>query len=516
MSEPNRSLRQANGTAVDRSIRRGGVIRRSLSLAIAVAITIPLLRVNAADSNSSSGLSKSTPAKPGVSASDDWPWFLGPAGTGITRDAGLAAHWPQSGPSVVWSKAIGKGYSAPSVRGGRLVVHHRQGTAEIIECLRAVTGEPIWKVSTPSDFSDPYGYNNGPRCTPLLTESRCYTFGAKGRLLCIDLETGKRIWERETAKDFQVPQHFFGVGATPILEGNLLIVLVGGQPNSGVVAFNAATGETVWQSVGKATWDGALTGWTSPRSYQWTGDEMVVSYSSPIAATIHGKRHVLCLTRQGLVSLDPKDGHVNFKCWFCSRDYESVNAARPVVIDDKVLLSAAYRVGSLLLQVDPSGQDYKVLWRSNQNLLAHWSTPIALDEFVYGFSGRHEPEGELRCISLKTGKVLWKARGFEGDVSDLALDGTTGEVKDRKTGRVIPFPFFGRGSLTKVGKRFVILGERGTLALAELSPKGYQELSRASFKEIGYPIWPSPVIAGTKLYLRDENTLMCIELGAAK
>ena len=145
-------------------------------------------------------------------------------------------------------------------------------------------------------------------------------------------------------------------GCTPILEGDLLIVLVGGQPNSGVVAFRADTGDTVWQSVGKDTWDGIETDWPTEPKYRWTGDEMVVSYSSPIAATIHGKRQILCLMRQGLVSVDPADGHVNFKYWFCSRDYESVTAARPVVIDDKIFISAAYKVGSALLQVEPSGR----------------------------------------------------------------------------------------------------------------------------------------------------------------
>src|SRR5690606_32306526 len=109
-------------------------------------------------------------------------------------------------------------------------------------------------------------------------------------------------------------------------------VLVGGQPNSGVVAFDADTGETLWESVGRQTWDGADTGVASDPKYEWTGEEMVVSYSSPIAATIHGKRHVLCLMRQGLVSVDPETGAENFHYWFMSRAYESVNAARPVVV----------------------------------------------------------------------------------------------------------------------------------------------------------------------------------------
>lgn len=447
---------------------------------------------------------------------DDWPVFLGPLGTGVTVDKGICDRWPESGPPIVWSKHIGTGYSAPSVLTGKLVVHHRPKNNEIVECIDAKRGEPVWKFEYASNFSDPYGYNNGPRCTPLLTANRCYTFGAEGRLSCLDLKSGKPVWSRETAKDFNVPQHFFGVGCTPILEGNLLIVLVGGQPNAGVVAFNADTGKTVWQNVGKETWDGVRTDWPTQPTYQWTGTEMVVSYSSPYAVTIHGKRHVLCLMRQGLVSVDPADGAVNFKYWFCSHDHESVSAARPVVIGDRIFLSAAYKVGSALLQVEPSGKGVRELWRDRKNMLAHWSTPIHVGGFLYGFSGRHEPEGELRCLDLKTGKVVWGTRGYTGDVEQLVMDSTTGQIMNRTTGKAIPFPFFGRGSMTQVGKRFIILGERGTLALAELSPSGFKEICRASFKDIGYPVWPSPVLADRKLYLRDEKTLLCLDLAAKR
>jgi outer membrane protein assembly factor BamB len=446
---------------------------------------------------------------------EDWPAFLGPSGTGLTVDAGLADHWPKGGPPIVWSKQIGTGYSAPSVKAGKLVVHHRQRNDSIVECLRAGTGERIWKLEYESTFTDPYGFNNGPRCTPLLTDKYCYTFGAEGRLLCVELETGKQVWVHDVANDFSVPQHFFGTGCTPIIEGDLLIVLVGGQPEAGVVAFRATTGEIVWQAVGKSTWDGIETDLPNQPKYTWTGEEMSVSYSSPIAATIHGKRQILCLMRQGLASVDPNNGHVNFRYWFCPRDYESVTAARPVVIEDKVFISAAYRLGSALLEVNPACDGVKVLWRDRTNLLAHWSTPIYRDGFIYGFSGRHESEGELRCLDLATGKVVWSTQGYARETGQFSMNRRTGEIVNRATGEVVPFPYFGRGSVTQVGDRFLVLGERGTLALAQLSPKGYKELARASFKDITYPVWPSPVVAGTKTYLRDENTVLCLDLGRA-
>ena len=124
------------------------------------------------------------------------------------------------------------------------MLHHRIGDEEIIESFDASTGKSLWHHSYPSHFIDPYGYNNGPRGTPLLTADRCYTFGAEGKLVCLELQTGKLVWQRDTGIDWNVPAAFFGVGSSPILEGNLLLVMVGGQPNSGMVAFDASTGKT--------------------------------------------------------------------------------------------------------------------------------------------------------------------------------------------------------------------------------------------------------------------------------
>jgi len=250
---------------------------------------------------------------------DDWPRFLGPLGNGISRETGLLEKWGTNGPPQLWEKSIGTGYSAPSVRGEKLVFHHRVRDEEIVECVDAATGKPRWRYAYPSHFVDPYGYNNGPRSSPLLSAERCFTFGAEGKLLCLDWE-GHLVWQRDTAADWNIPPAFFGVGSTPILEGDLLIVMVGGQPNAGMVAFDPKTGKTVWESVGQKNWEGVpMTGWPGERSVQWQAWEKQASYSTPVAVTIHGQRHVLCLMRQGLVSLDPKTGRVNFSFWFRSR-----------------------------------------------------------------------------------------------------------------------------------------------------------------------------------------------------
>ncbi|MCA8993505.1 MAG: PQQ-binding-like beta-propeller repeat protein [Planctomycetaceae bacterium] len=458
------------------------------------------------------GKAQDVPAQAGAF---DWPQFLGPDGTGISAETDLLDVWPQEGPPLVWEKTVGTGYSAPSVRNGMLVLHHRVKDEEIVECFDAQTGEAVWKHSYESTFTDPYGYNNGPRCSPLLTNEFCITLGAQGKLLCLKLTDGSVVWQLDLLTKYRVPEGFFGVGCTPILEGEKLIVLVGGQPNSGVVAFNFRTGKVIWENVGKRTWDGAQTGWDNEPEHEWDDEQMVVSYSSPIVATIHDKRHVLCLVRHGLVSLDPESGKENFHFWFRARVHESVNAARPVVVDDTIMLSAAYRVGSALLKVKPDGNSYDVLWQDPRNLLTHWSTAIYLDGCYFGFSGRHENEGELRCIDAKTGEIKWQTDGWMKSIDGLGQL-PDGSVVNRETKEVMPWPFYGRGSAIVADGKFIVLAERGTLALVEATTEEWKEISRCKAPRMHYPSWPAPVLANGRLYLRCEDALICLDLRKTK
>lgn len=444
---------------------------------------------------------------------EDWPWFLGPRHDGTSTETDVLLKWPAAGPEVAWKQAVGTGYSAPSVLGDRLVVHHRLQDEEIVSCRSVADGLQLWEHRYPSQFSDPYGYNNGPRCSPILHDGRCYTLGAEGVLCCCDLQTGKLLWKHDLQKEFELPEWFFGVGCSPILDGERLIVLVGGQPNSGVVAFNIQDGSRLWEAVGKDTWNG-MTDIHTKQPYTWTGSEMVVSYASPVIATIHGQRHLLCLMRQGLVSLNPETGAQNFAYWFRPKVHESVNAARPVVIDDQIFLSAAYRLGSALLKVKPDGKSFEEVWTSDDNMLAHWSTPIHVNGYIYGFSGRHENDGELRCVRLTDGKIMWQTTGFTGNVRELARDRQTGKIINTVTNEPVPFPYYGRGSLIQVGDRFVVLGERGTLAVVKVDPEAFHEDSRTAFDEIHYPAWAAPVLSNGRLYLRSEDWLLALDVSA--
>ena len=390
------------------------------------------------------------------------------------------------------------------------MIHHRLGNEEIVEACDPATGSPRWKVGYPSHYIDPFGYNNGPRCIPLLTADRCYTFGAEGVLLCLELKTGKEIWRRDTQKDFNVPEAFFGVGSTPILEENLVIAMVGGQPNSGIAAFDAATGKTVWENVGEKTWNGVpMTAWPGERRVQWNPADPIyekqASYCTPVAATIHGKRHILCCTRQGLVSLDPKTGAVNFSFWFRARQDSTVNAMTPVVNGDLILISSAYyHNGSVVLRVKPDGKSVEEVWRGLQ-LEMHWSRPVLTGGFLYAFSGRNEPDARFRCVEIATGEVKWDR--FEGWPNGGHAKLSEGEA---------PPNVFGRASAILADGKLIALGEAGMLGLFTPNPERLVENSRWQVPGLTYPCWAGPVLSEGRLFLRGEEKVVCLDFRQAK
>lgn len=386
----------------------------------------------------------------------DWPRFLGPEGNGISRETGLLERWPEEGPPRVWEIQSGETYAAPSLAGGALILFHRVGAEEVVDCLNPLAGrERRWRFSYPCDYADDYGYNGGPRATPAIDGNTVFTFGVQGKLHALDLKTGDVIWKRAVDEEHRVPKNFFGTGATPLVEGDLLIINAGG-PEAGIVACDKKTGDWRW----KATQDGA-------------------SYATPIAATIHGRRHVFVFGKSGLHSIDPASGAERWFIHFRSRAYESVNAATPAVDGDRVFVSASYRTGGLLLKILPGG-GYEELWRSPA-LSTHWSTSLCLDGCLIGFDGRHEPEGILKCVAMESGAVRWQEENL------------------------------GRGSMILADGRFIILSERGDLILAAASTRAYREISRLR-RVLSAPCWIAPVLASGRLYARDERRLICFDL----
>lgn len=432
---------------------------------------------------------------------EDWPAFLGPSGSAVSAETGLLAEWPAAGPPICWKKKVGEGYAAPAVINDRLVFFHRVGDEEVVECLAVETGTTLWREADPTGFVDPYGYNGGPRAAPVLTADRCFTFGAEGRLVCRELATGRRLWQRDTNREFAVPPAFFGAGSSPLVDGDRLIVMVGGHPRAGVVAFDIATGKTLWQSVAPGDFPEAPV-----RIQRDRPPEKLASYASPCIATIHGRRHLLCFLRPGLVSLDPDTGEKRFAVWFRSRLHDSVNAAQPVIVGDRIFLSAAYDTGAMLLDVARDGRSASVVWQDDETMQNHWSTTIERDGFLYGFSGRHEQGSDFRCVRARDGAVVWRTPDGATATHDAA---------------------YGRGSAILADGRFIVMGERGTLALVEATPSGFREISRVHLPEFDHPCWTAPVLAAKRLFITgarqasgpggaavEEYHLACLDLAA--
>jgi outer membrane protein assembly factor BamB len=418
-------------------------------------------------------------------AGSDWPRFLGPSGTGVSPETGILTTWPRGSLRLVWKTQTGSGYGMPSISRGRLFLFDRHGNQARLSCLHSETGEPLWKFEYPTDYEDFYGYNNGPRCCPVVDGNRVYIYGPEGMLHCVRAVDGKPLWKVDTAADFGVVQNFFGVGSTPVVEGDLLIAQVGGSPpgsglspsltqkgnGSGIVAFDKYTGKV---------------------RYRVT-DELA-SYAGPVPATIDGRRWCFVFARGGLVGLEPATGKVEFQFPWRARTLESVNASNPVVVGDRVFISETYGPGSALLRVKPGS--YELLWSDakegrDKRMQCHWNTPIYQDGYLYGCSGRHTDNAELRCLELATGKVMWS----EPDLT--------------------------RTSLMLADGHFLCLGEDGQLRLLKVNPHKYEEVTRLdpdgeAGSLLRYPCWAAPVLSHGLLYLRGKDHLVCLELIPAR
>lgn len=388
-------------------------------------------------------------------AAADWPDFRGPNRDGIYPDSDLVSSFPAGGPPLLWEKQIGAGFANPVVSNGRLILFHRRGNEEIVEALDAQSGAPQWRFAYPTSYHDDFGFDEGPRASPVVVAGQAYTFGAEGALTCVSFATGAKIWQRNVNEEFSVDKGFFGAASTPLVDGRRVYLNVGGANGAGIVAFDKDTGRTLWQ----------------------TGDDEA-SYSSPIQASIDGKDRLVFFTREGLLILEPADGAVVDQHRWRSRSRASVNAAMPVVAGDIVFLTASYGTGAICLE--RAGGAFKELWSGEEAIAAHYATPVHKGGVLYGFHGRQEFGQDLRAVELRTGKVLWTEPGF------------------------------GAGTVLLAGNQLVILREDGELVLAEASPSAYREAARAPV--LSGQTRPYAALADGRLYARDTSRLVCLDL----
>ncbi len=430
---------------------------------------------------------------PKGAVTEDWPYFMGLRHDGTSRETKLAAKFPSDGPPLVWEMGKGTGYASPGIAGDYLVFLHRRGGQEVVECLHPENGERYWQHTYSTSFEDRYGYNNGPRSSPVLDGGRAYTMGAEGVLHCLELATGKVLWRRQLRDEYKVPQDFFGVASTPLVEGELLIVNIGAPGGPCVVGLDKASGKTRWTA----------------------GKEWGPSYASPVPAVIHGKRRIFVFAggesqppSGGLLMIDPATGGVDFTFPWRSKSYESVNASCPVVMGDKVFISASYRTGGAMLQITPE-MKHKVLWTTPEFGL-HFNTPIHKDGFLYGFDGRNEPDASLACVEVNTGKVKWRTSLEWRETFQAG-----GQMREQMMSTY-------RGNLLAVDGRYLVLGELGHLLWMDLTPEGFREGSRA-WLFAARETWSLPVLSRGLLYvvqhskdvLRNKGPrLLCYDLRA--
>lgn len=398
-------------------------------------------------------------ALPLRAAATDWPQFLGPKRNGSTVETNFAGAWPKDGPPLVWERKVGEGFSGPVVSGSKLILFHRIEGRETVECLDARTGKALWKVDYPTPYRDDFGFDEGPRATPAISGDTVLTFGAEGMFHGWTLDQGVKRWSVDTKATFGSSKGFFGRACSPVVEGNAVILNLGGRDGAGIVALDKTTGKLLW----KATTDEA-------------------SYSSPVVATVQGRRRVFVITREAFMALEPDDGKTIFRYPWRPSMNASVSAAAPLILGDLLFISASYGTGATLLRYQEGGPEK--VWSSDEALSCHYATAVHRDGFLYGFDGRADPgmqaESSLRCVELKTGKVRWKEESLKV------------------------------GIVTLVNDQLLILTEKGELVASPASPDGFKPAARAQI--LPFVVRAHPALSGGLFYARSKDKLVCVDL----
>ncbi|GDX91443.1 hypothetical protein LBMAG46_14490 [Planctomycetia bacterium] len=419
-------------------------------------------------------------------SADDWPQWMGPQRDNVWREDGLLEKFPAGGPKVLWSTPVAGGYSGPAVSGGKVCItdyvtadnvkvdnfdrREFSGT-ERIHCLDEATGKVLWTHEYPVKYS--ISYPAGPRCTPVMHEGLVYALGAEGHLFCLSTDSGKVVWSHDLKKEYSTTAPLWGYAAHPLIDGDNLLTLAGGE-GTHIVALNRLTGQEVWRS----TSSGA----------QGQG------YCPPTIINHGGARQLIMYKPDAVVSLDPATGK---QYW--SLPYEASNGSiiMSPVLSGNYLYAAGYSNKSLMMELDPARPAARELWRDKSNIICPVNVQPFLDKDVlYGF----DQKGVLRALTIPDGKRLWE---------------TSDAIGKRPAGSETAF-------IVRQGSRYVLFNELGELLLAELNAEGYREIDRAKVIEPSNfafgreVVWSMPAFANRHVYLRNDNQIICVDFAAAK
>ncbi|MEO7319805.1 MAG: PQQ-binding-like beta-propeller repeat protein [Chthoniobacteraceae bacterium] len=394
-----------------------------------------------------------TAPPPAVAANiPDVPQFFGPNRDGIVTGAKLARDWKTTPPKQLWRQPIGAGWSAFAVAGGRAFTHEQRGENEAVTCYDVLTGKLIWTHTNAAHFSQ-WQAGEGPHATPAVDRGLVFAYGATGILDCLDAVTGKRVWSREVLQENKLANLEWGTSSSPLVFDETVVVTGGNDRGPTVLAFIRATGEPLWRS----------------------GTDRA-SYSSPVLATLAGRRVVLSLNAASLTAHDLVSGEVVLNHpWSEER---VPKGAQPVVLaGDRVFLSAGYGTGCVLLQIKPgTGKQLTAaqLWK-NLRMKNQFNSVAVRDGFFYGLD-----DGLLACVATETGERKWKE------------------------GR------YGSGQTLLVDDLVLIQTEPGPVVLAEAKPDAFQEIGR--IPALSSKTWNHPTLAGRYLLVRNDQEAVCYEL----
>lgn len=376
----------------------------------------------------------------------EWPQWRGPDRDGISKETGLLRGWPEGGPPLVWkAKGAGRGYSSMAIANGRLYTLGLRGDKEFVIAFDVATGREVWATPHGSAFRNDRG--DGPRSTPTIDGARLYVLGGSGDLSCLDAKSGRVVWTMNVLKKFGGENITWGISESPLVVGERLLVNAGG-PEASVVALNKKDGSLIWKS-------------QSDRA----------GYSSAIPVEVGGATQVVFFTSRRAMGLDIKDGRL---IWDYERPANRVaNAATPVARGNRVFISSDYGTGAGLVEIkNVGGKTTASEVYFTKDMRNHHSSSVLVGDYLYGFSG-----SILTAMRFDTGEVVWRDRSV------------------------------GKGALVYADGHLYCLSENGVVGLVEATPEGYRERGRFRIPQDSLPTWSHPVVAGGRLYLRDQDTI---------
>ena len=394
----------------------------------------------------------------GAARAADWPQFRGPDRSGVSKETGLLKAWPATGPKVAWTaRGLGEGHATPAIAKGRILGMGLRGNDEVVWALDEKTGKELWstRIAAGTELRGRQG-GYGSRATPTVDGDRLYALGVSGDLVCLNFADGKLRWQKNLVTDFggRVPQ--WGYSESALVEGDRVIATPGGETT--LVALNKLSGALVWKAQ--------------------VPDNNRVAYSSCIAADVGGQRQIIQFLAGGVVGVAANDGKFLWR-YDGPANRQGINCSTPIYRDGHVFAASAYQHGGGLAKLTSSaGATTAAEVYFTRQMQNHHGGMVLVGDYLYGFDNSN-----LTCLEFKTGKPMWSDRSV------------------------------GKGSVTYADGFLYCRSERGPVALVEANPAAYTEKGRFDQTErSNEPSWPYPVVANGKLYLRDQDVLLCYDL----